>query len=226
MSLESEYAAWSVSKSEARQIGKRLGVDWTRFPFKEFRKGIEVEFEHTSDIIEAARIALDHLVENAHYYSKLEQIERTGMLTKAQVKRVRTVQAALQKIAIKPKVQSQDEELNEHIRLDDALEAAFRKHRVTIEPDGGLGVNKYGPVAIRESRNKKIMAVMRDPELRATVEPQIKALADFFARVGTAASVQIQYAGNGRDMEDEPLKLYKGRGAPRNHQWRKGPGFL
>jgi len=70
-----EYPAWSVTKQEAKKIGDRLGVDWTRFPIDEFQKGIEIEFEHVSDIVEAARIALMHLVESTTYYKDLENIE-------------------------------------------------------------------------------------------------------------------------------------------------------
>ena len=38
---------------------------------KELKKGIEVEKEHTTDIKTATRIALDHLSEDPHYYTKL-----------------------------------------------------------------------------------------------------------------------------------------------------------
>ena len=41
----------------------------------EFKKGIKVEMEHTSDPSVAAEIALDHLVEDPEYYSKLGDIE-------------------------------------------------------------------------------------------------------------------------------------------------------
>jgi hypothetical protein len=70
-----EYAAWTVTKEEAKQIGDRLGLDWDRFPIEEFRKGVEVEFEHTSDIMDAARIAIEHLAESETYYSDLESVE-------------------------------------------------------------------------------------------------------------------------------------------------------
>ena len=39
---------------------------------EELEKGIKVEMEHTDDPEEAKRIALDHLLENPKYYSKLE----------------------------------------------------------------------------------------------------------------------------------------------------------
>jgi hypothetical protein len=69
------YPAWSVTEEEAKKIGDRLGVDWNRFPLAELRKGIEVEFEHNSDIVEAARVALEHLIESETYYSDLEEVE-------------------------------------------------------------------------------------------------------------------------------------------------------
>lgn len=70
------YAGWTVTKEEAKQIGDRLGIDWKRFPLEEFRKGIEVEFEHQTDILQSARIALDHLKESESYYSDLEAMEK------------------------------------------------------------------------------------------------------------------------------------------------------
>lgn len=45
------------------------------FPMDEFRKGVEVETEHTNDPLQAARIALDHLAEDPQYYTKLATIE-------------------------------------------------------------------------------------------------------------------------------------------------------
>jgi hypothetical protein len=69
------YPAWTVTKEEAKEIGDRLGVDWNRFPLEGLRKGIEVEFEHNSDIVGAARIALEHLMESTTYYEDLEKME-------------------------------------------------------------------------------------------------------------------------------------------------------
>ena len=50
-----------------------------RIPKKELLKGIEVEFEHTSDPYKAFEIALDHLLENPpesyKYYIGLEKME-------------------------------------------------------------------------------------------------------------------------------------------------------
>ena len=41
----------------------------------EFKKGIEVEMEHTDDESVAKEIAIDHLWEDPDYYSKLEKVE-------------------------------------------------------------------------------------------------------------------------------------------------------
>ena len=70
------YPAWTCTKEEAKAIGDRLNVDWTRFPLEGLRKGIEVEFEHESDIVAAARIALEHLRESETYYEDLEKMEK------------------------------------------------------------------------------------------------------------------------------------------------------
>ena len=43
---------------------------------KELQMGIETEMEHTNDKAEAKKIALQHLAEDPHYYSKLKKIEK------------------------------------------------------------------------------------------------------------------------------------------------------
>ena len=40
---------------------------------KELKMGIKVEFEHTTSKRRACAIALDHLEEDQHYYSKLKK---------------------------------------------------------------------------------------------------------------------------------------------------------
>lgn len=40
-------------------------------------KGIEVEYEHTDDPIEAKKIAMDHLTEIPDYYDRLEEMEKS-----------------------------------------------------------------------------------------------------------------------------------------------------
>ena len=41
---------------------------------QELKKGIKVEKEHTDDVKRAARIAMDHLVEDPKYYTKLDKL--------------------------------------------------------------------------------------------------------------------------------------------------------
>jgi len=49
---------------------------------QEIKKGIKVEKEHTDDVKKAARIAMDHLVEDPKYYSKLSKIKLEENLNK------------------------------------------------------------------------------------------------------------------------------------------------
>lgn len=73
------------STQEARTIGDRIGVDWTRIPVEEFRMGLAVELEHgahdpatnvTDDDQEVTgKIALAHLKEFADYYTRLARME-------------------------------------------------------------------------------------------------------------------------------------------------------
>ena len=71
---------------EARQIGKRLGIDWTKFDVEQYRMGLDVELEHGlvdphtnvtgDDPLMTGKIALAHLNEFPDYYTRLEKMEK------------------------------------------------------------------------------------------------------------------------------------------------------
>ncbi len=71
---------------EARRVGEAIGVDWERFDLEQFRRGMDVEFEHGShdpqtdvthdDPIVTGKIALAHMKEFPDYYERLERMER------------------------------------------------------------------------------------------------------------------------------------------------------
>jgi hypothetical protein len=70
---------------EARSIGLRLGLDWTKVDLEQFRRGLEVELEHGArdpatdvtkdDPILTGKIAWAHLKEIRDYYTRLDQLE-------------------------------------------------------------------------------------------------------------------------------------------------------
>jgi hypothetical protein len=72
---------------EAREIGERIGIDWSDAPFdvEQFRAGMDVELEHglhdpvtnvtDDDPVVTGKIALAHLNEFADYYTRLEKME-------------------------------------------------------------------------------------------------------------------------------------------------------
>ena len=87
--LKTQYAQkirTTFSVSEARVIGDRLGIDFTKYNFNEFRKGLEVELEHGKRISETnvtddneymtGKIAWAHLHEIPDYYTRLEKMEK------------------------------------------------------------------------------------------------------------------------------------------------------
>lgn len=75
----------TVSIDEARSIGKTLGIDWSKVDLDEFRRGLEVEFEHGShdpetnvtndDPLLTGKIAWAHLKEFGDYYTRLDRME-------------------------------------------------------------------------------------------------------------------------------------------------------
>ena len=71
---------------QAREVGNKLGIDWSCFDVEQFRRGLNVELEHGlddlstdvtgNDPILTGKIALAHLNEFADYYTRLEKMER------------------------------------------------------------------------------------------------------------------------------------------------------
>ncbi len=74
-----------VTTEEARSIGAAIGIDWTKVDIAQFRRGMEVEFEHGShdpetdvthdDPIITGKIAWAHLKEIPDYYTRLDRME-------------------------------------------------------------------------------------------------------------------------------------------------------
>ena len=74
-----------TTSEEARRVGDEIGVDWDRFDLEQFRRGMDVEFEHGShdpqtnvtddDPIVTGKIALAHMKEFPDYYERLERLE-------------------------------------------------------------------------------------------------------------------------------------------------------
>ena len=74
------------TKEKVREIGNKLGIDWSRFNEEQFRMGLDIELEHGlidpstdvtgNDPILTGKIALAHLNEFADYYTRLEKMER------------------------------------------------------------------------------------------------------------------------------------------------------
>lgn len=74
-----------ISTEEARSIGTQLGINWARIDLEQFRRGIEVEFEHGAhdpetdvtgdDLNLTGKIAWAHLKEIRDYYTRLDRLE-------------------------------------------------------------------------------------------------------------------------------------------------------
>ena len=65
---------------EIMSIAKYLNIDFNKFPFDDFKRGINIELEHglnnsltnvtDDDLLKTAKIALAHLNEFPNYYNK------------------------------------------------------------------------------------------------------------------------------------------------------------
>jgi hypothetical protein len=74
-----------IGAEEARDIGTKLGIDWTKVDLDEFRRGVAVELEHGTrdpetnvtgdDPVLTGKIAWAHLREFPDYYSRLDKME-------------------------------------------------------------------------------------------------------------------------------------------------------
>jgi hypothetical protein len=74
-----------ISADEAKQVGTGLGVNWLKVELDQFRRGLEVEFEHGShdpetnvtndDPALTGKIAWAHLKEFPDYYTRLDKLE-------------------------------------------------------------------------------------------------------------------------------------------------------
>ena len=81
----SEQAVFTAD--QARQVGERIGIDWStsRFDVDQLRMGMDVELEHgkhdpdtnvtDDDITVTAKIARAHLNEFPDYYTRLARME-------------------------------------------------------------------------------------------------------------------------------------------------------
>lgn len=73
------------SEEKAREIGEKLGIDWSRWDIEQFRRGMDVELEHGTenmhtnvtgdDPVLTGKIALAHLNEFPDYYTRLDKME-------------------------------------------------------------------------------------------------------------------------------------------------------
>jgi hypothetical protein len=74
-----------ISSEEAKQLGIIFGLDWKKIDLEQFRRGLEVEFEHgardpetnvtNDDLTLTGKIAWAHLKEFPDYYTRLDKLE-------------------------------------------------------------------------------------------------------------------------------------------------------
>ena len=79
----SEKKVFTAEK--AKEIGEKLGIDWSKFDVEQFRMGMDVELEHGlrdahtnvtgDDPLTTGKITLAHLNEYPDYYTRLDKME-------------------------------------------------------------------------------------------------------------------------------------------------------
>jgi len=70
---------------QAKEIGEKLGIDWSKWDTEQFRRGMDVELEHgtedpntnvtNDDPLMTGKIAFAHLNEFPDYYTRLDEME-------------------------------------------------------------------------------------------------------------------------------------------------------
>ena len=84
----------TFTAEEAKEIGEQLGVDWSKWDVEQFRMGMDVELEHgtidpntnvtNDDALMTGKIALAHLNELPDYYTRLEEMEKEGIVERVE----------------------------------------------------------------------------------------------------------------------------------------------
>ncbi|MGV8906911.1 MAG: DUF5661 family protein [Acetobacterium sp.] len=74
-----------VTSEQAKEIGRMLAVNWSKFDIEQFRMGMNVELEHGTidshtnvtgnDLLVTGKITLAHLNEFPDYYTRLRKME-------------------------------------------------------------------------------------------------------------------------------------------------------
>ncbi|MBK5244825.1 MAG: hypothetical protein JJE18_07340 [Eubacteriaceae bacterium] len=74
-----------VTSEQAKEIGRMLAVNWSKFDLEQFRMGMDIELEHgtidshtnvtDNDLLVTGKIALAHLNEFPDYYTRLAKME-------------------------------------------------------------------------------------------------------------------------------------------------------
>ena len=78
----------NFTTEEAKEVGEKLGIDWSKYDVEQFRIGMGIELEHGTidsntnvtddDSLMTGKIALAHLNELTDYYSRLLEMEEEG----------------------------------------------------------------------------------------------------------------------------------------------------
>ena len=82
------YSRPRTTTDDARRVGDVLKVDWNHIDLEQFRRAMDVEFEHGAhdpqtdvthdDPVMTGKIALAHLKEVPDYYEQLERMEEAA----------------------------------------------------------------------------------------------------------------------------------------------------
>lgn len=91
---DGKYDKYKLTAQGVKEIGDKIGVDWSVIDFGQFMQGVKEELEHgctfavaddpnqtnvtSDDLTSTAKIALAHLYEVTDYYTRLEILENEG----------------------------------------------------------------------------------------------------------------------------------------------------
>lgn len=224
---------FEVTKELAEEVGKKLGIDFTKVSVEEFMKGLEIEQEHADvtggDPEITGQIAAAHLREIPDYYRRLVQMEEEAKKVPAKVEGKPEQEAGKETMpAAESKIKEEEKPTKLTVIASDIADEQEAK-KIAADKTGSIvqqdpTTKKYSVVlkeSIEDTMAKEYAAECKKYDLDTTDRQNYhewveKAYPEYKADMGTEERVMKLVTGikevAGRDIADEAAKKYQKTG--------------